>query len=199
MLIPAVREDLCLTYANTLSWRGSETSTEELHSIADLLGWLERTAGWSAGAVRDLRQWSREYERKAAAVFTEAIAVREAIFRAFSDLATGRPMGQQDFTVIGDMLAAAPARTRLVRTSGGYAWQIAEPRPSVPHLLAPVLWSAADLILNAPQRRIRRCANDKCLWLFLDKSKSGTRRWCDMSACGNRAKAQRHYLKSKGS
>jgi predicted RNA-binding Zn ribbon-like protein len=61
--------------------------------------------------------------------------------------------------------------------------------------LAPVLWSAAELLLNAPHRRIRRCANDRCLWLFVDTSKSGTRRWCDMSSCGNRAKAARHYSK----
>jgi predicted RNA-binding Zn ribbon-like protein len=44
---------------------------------------------------------------------------------------------------------------------------------------------------------VRRCANDKCLWLFIDRSKAGTRRWCDMAACGNRAKAQRHYRNSR--
>ena len=31
----------------------------------------------------------------------------------------------------------------------------------------------------------------------LDKSKSSNRRWCSMSACGNRAKAHRHYLRQK--
>jgi predicted RNA-binding Zn ribbon-like protein len=44
---------------------------------------------------------------------------------------------------------------------------------------------------------VRRCASDACLWLFIDESKAGTRRWCDMSSCGNRAKSRRHYLKSK--
>ena len=57
--------------------------------------------------------------------------------------------------------------------------------------------SAADLLANAEHRRVRRCANDECLWLFLDHSKGGTRRWCDMNACGNRAKSKRHYLRSK--
>jgi predicted RNA-binding Zn ribbon-like protein len=45
--------------------------------------------------------------------------------------------------------------------------------------------------------RVRHCANERCLWLFLDDSKSGTRRWCSMSACGNRAKAHRHYARQK--
>ena len=45
--------------------------------------------------------------------------------------------------------------------------------------------------------RIRHCANAKCLWLFLDDSKNGSRRWCSMQLCGNRAKAHRHYLRGK--
>jgi predicted RNA-binding Zn ribbon-like protein len=64
--------------------------------------------------------------------------------------------------------------------------------------LAPVIWSAADLLTRA-DHRVRRCANEACLWLFIDESKAGTRRWCDMSSCGNRAKSRRHYLKTKGS
>jgi hypothetical protein len=43
---------------------------------------------------------------------------------------------------------------------------------------------------TAPWSRLRH-------WLFVDASKNGTRRWCDMTAFGNRAKARRHYLKSR--
>jgi predicted RNA-binding Zn ribbon-like protein len=42
------------------------------------------------------------------------------------------------------------------------------------NLLAHVLWSAADLAVQAPHRRIRQCANPRRLWLFLDASKNGT-------------------------
>jgi len=194
MLISAVRDDLCLAFANTLSWRGSETPAEEVGAFADLLKWLERA---HIGPMEEVRSWSRDHGRKAAKLFAEAIAIREAIFRAFSALANGQAVPEQDFALVRDALADAPARRQLARLDTGYAWQVQQLRPSTPYLLAPVLWSAADLMLNAPHRRIRQCANDKCLWLFLDESKSGTRRWCDMSACGNRAKAQRHYARSK--
>jgi predicted RNA-binding Zn ribbon-like protein len=41
--------------------------------------------------------------------------------------------------------------------------------------------------------RVRNCANpDRPFW-FLDTTRSGTRRWCSMSVCGNRLKARRHY------
>ena len=64
-------------------------------------------------------------------------------------------------------------------------------------LLSPVLWSAADILVSADLKRLRQCANKRCLWLFFDDSKNRTRRWCSMQACGNRAKAQRHYLRQK--
>ena len=64
-------------------------------------------------------------------------------------------------------------------------------------LLAPVLWSAGDLLASGKLDKIRRCANPECLYLFLDESRAGKRRWCTMSSCGNRAKARRHYHKAK--
>jgi predicted RNA-binding Zn ribbon-like protein len=58
-------------------------------------------------------------------------------------------------------------------------------------LEAAVALSALALLEPAKRRRIRICAN--CAWLFLDKSRNGSRLWCDMSVCGNRRKAKRHY------
>lgn len=197
MLISAVREDLCLVYANTLSWRGSATPVEELRDFAALLGWIERSARVGAGGAREIKNWARRHRREAATVFAEAIALREVIFRIFAAFAVSEPVRDRDFLALKSALAAAPARSELARLHGGYAWRIEHPRPSVSDLLIAVLWSAADLMLDARKRRIRQCASEKCLWLFIDESKSGTRRWCDMASCGNRAKSRRHYLKTK--
>jgi hypothetical protein len=40
--------------------------------------------------------------------------------------------------------------------------------------------------------RLAICANPVCRLVFLDGSKSGTRRWCDDAGCGNRARVRRH-------
>lgn len=60
-------------------------------------------------------------------------------------------------------------------------------------------WLAArnylELLATAPDR-IRRCAHEACVLRFFDTSRNGTRRWCSMAACGNRAKASRHYARS---
>jgi predicted RNA-binding Zn ribbon-like protein len=45
--------------------------------------------------------------------------------------------------------------------------------------------------------RIRICASDTCQWIFYDASRTSRRRWCDMSTCGNRAKAARHRARAR--
>jgi predicted RNA-binding Zn ribbon-like protein len=61
-------------------------------------------------------------------------------------------------------------------------------------------WLAArnylELLATAPDR-IRHCAHDSCILHFFDTSRNGTRRWCSMASCGNRAKASRHYARTK--
>ncbi len=195
MLISRLRQDLCVDYANTRFWRGRAPATETLHTFADLLRWLETSAGIDAGALRELAGWARDEPKAAMRFLGEALHLREALYRIFSALAAGKPAPQRDIAALQKALAAVPARNRLTVTASVYGWVMSAPRRSVPHLLAPVLWSAGDLITGDARYRLRRCANDACLWLFLADSKNATRRWCAMASCGNRAKARRHYLK----
>lgn len=61
-------------------------------------------------------------------------------------------------------------------------------------------WLAArdylGLLGSAPDR-IRKCASQTCVLHFHDTSRNGTRRWCSMAVCGNRAKASRHYARTR--
>ena len=95
MLISSLRQDLCLAYANTLFWRGREVPTETLHTLADLHGWLETSAGMNAKALRQLAAWSRDEPKMAGRLLTGATALREALYRIFSALATGRRVAQR--------------------------------------------------------------------------------------------------------
>jgi predicted RNA-binding Zn ribbon-like protein len=61
-------------------------------------------------------------------------------------------------------------------------------------------WEAARQlldILGEHPGRIRRCANEACVLVFLDTSRNGQRRWCSMASCGNRLKARRHWERSR--
>lgn len=185
MLIAATRPALSLAFVNTRYWRGKAAPEETLQGLPDLCTWLARAGAFAA----------RPAPAESEALFPRAIALREVLFRLFFALAEGQAAPATDFAALQRALRDAPSRGQLARFGDTYGWQIAEPLQEMPELLAPILWSAADLLLAAPARRVRRCANDECLWLFLDESRNGSRRWCDMAACGNRAKARRHYAK----
>jgi predicted RNA-binding Zn ribbon-like protein len=126
-----------------------------------------------------------------------SIALRETIYRLFDAEAQGKTPASRDIEALNHALAAAPARTILKRSRDRYDWEIDAKSATALSPLAPVLWSAGDLLTGPRLGRVRRCANPECGWLFLDDSRAGKRRWCSMSACGNRAKARRHYHKSK--
>jgi predicted RNA-binding Zn ribbon-like protein len=185
------REDLCLDFANTRFWRGTSAPTETLDGPAELFAWLD---GAGVLPAIDHGALPRTAAGEKAALFADCIALREVIYRIFAAAAAGDAASEADLASLNEALAAAPPRVRLARSGASYGWVAARPATSsAPALLAPVLWSAADLLTGLHRVRLRRCANDACLWLFIDQSKGGTRRWCDMSACGNRAKARRHY------
>lgn len=58
--------------------------------------------------------------------------------------------------------------------------------------------SALSILVDPREwRRIKMCPGENCGWLFLDETKNGRRSWCSMALCGNRAKAARHYARSK--
>ena len=204
LLIPDVRPDACLLYANTRFWRGRETPTETLPDVAALIAWAVAAAGFDKEIARTLEAQIGGPDAREArtGLFTEAIAIREAVYGIFGALASGRAVADADLAALNGALAKAPARDEIARLGDAFAWQtdrrlLIPAGVSAPALLAPVLWSAADLMTQRARHRIRQCANATCLWLFIDESKNGTRRWCDMTSCGNRAKARRHYLKSK--
>ena len=193
--VAAPGEDLCLDFANTRFWRGTESPTETIGGIDELLAWCEAKEGLPAAITAQWRARSAE----AAAALGAALALRETIYRLFRALAAKTPPEEADLAALNRALAQIAARDALAPLGDGFGWRVDRTAPGAAGLLTPVLWSAGDLLTSRRLARLRHCANPQCLWLFIDDSKSGNRRWCSMSACGNRAKAHRHYVKRKGS
>jgi predicted RNA-binding Zn ribbon-like protein len=46
--------------------------------------------------------------------------------------------------------------------------------------------------------RLEICGNPHCRLVFLDGSRSGTRRWCDDAGCSNRDRVRRHRAAARG-
>ena len=106
--------------------------------------------------------------------------------QALSDLARSRAVGALEpaaaVAVINAAAAEAPLVPRLVASSRrllpGNARQA----------LSTVARDAIELFSSPLADRIRICAADDCGLLYVDTSRPGTRRWCSMEWCGDRAK-----------
>jgi predicted RNA-binding Zn ribbon-like protein len=64
---------------------------------------------------------------------------------------------------------------------------------SLESLLWPVLWSAASLLVSEESGQVRICGSLDCGWMFVDRSRNGLRRWCQMETCGTLEKTRRRY------
>jgi len=179
-----IRPDLCLDFANTRYWRPRAEPTETLGGPDDL-------AAWAAGNVsKDARPPSkREFDR--------ALELREAIYRLFDATSRRKAPAPDDLEALNQALGDAPSRNLLKREKNGFSWDVDMRGGTALSMLAPVLWSAGDLLAGGKLDKVKRCANPECGWLYLDDSRAGRRRWCSMQACGNRAKARRHYFRVK--
>jgi predicted RNA-binding Zn ribbon-like protein len=183
---------LCLDFVNTVGGHRALRPREMLRGYGDLLAWA-RQAGvlTPAEATRLAARASRE-PRRAVAALGRARAARERLYRVFAARAAGAEPAAADLADLNRDLARALPHLRLAPDAAGLAWSWDDPL-DLERPLWPVLRSAADLLTAAPTGRLRECAAETCSWLFLDRSRPGGRRWCDMQSCGNRAKARRHY------
>jgi predicted RNA-binding Zn ribbon-like protein len=62
---------------------------------------------------------------------------------------------------------------------------------------ATIASSLAQFLADDAPSRLRVCANPGCHYLFIDRSPTGRRRWCDMRTCGNQAKVARHRARAR--
>ncbi len=189
--------DLCLDFANTVDSRLSAEPRERLIDYGDLVRWgVQAEVLTARGAQRLLAQAERQKGR-AAAVVRRGRELREAIFRVFSARARSAPPPASAVGVLNEELRTALAHLRLVEDDAGYRWEWAD-EDALDRMLWPVVQSAAELLTSDELDRVRECAAETCAWLFLDRSKNRSRRWCDMAVCGNRAKVRR-FRQRKGS
>ena len=82
--------------------------------------------------------------------------------------------------------ARLPALTPQLDSKLRRRWTAERP---VRAALALIAREAAELLTSPDRRLIRECAAaPSCSLLYLDRSRAGRRRWCEMNRCGSRAK-----------
>ena len=170
---PHVGEPLALDLLNT-EWVQDGEPVDLLHDLAGTATWLA-TNGIAA--------------RPTAAVRGHLVDARAAILGVLTDGSDRRARRR-----LNDVLAHGRLRLSL-GDDGAPARTVDVDDPAwFPAVLAGL--DLLDLLRQRPDR-VRRCDHPDCVLWFLDTSRNGTRRWHSMATCGNRAKAKRHYSRTR--
>jgi predicted RNA-binding Zn ribbon-like protein len=165
----------CLDFANTVVYRNRPDRREDrLKSQADLKAWLQ-AAGLPRGRRSSLK---------------DTIALRESIDGLFRDIAMARPSTSKNWAHLIDRYGALLDRGDMAPTPEGLA-----PATITPPL-AQIAHSAVALALSPTITRVKVCGG--CGWLFIDRTRNRSKRWCITAMCGSRAKARRYYARKTG-
>jgi predicted RNA-binding Zn ribbon-like protein len=130
----------------------------------------------------DLSRWLADAGVVDAAVkvtpdeLTTALKLREAVYR----LATGTAT-TGDRRLLNRTAKDMPVRVRLAKD--GTITRTGDAQAAI----ATVARAAVELLADFA-RAVKECDADDCTMLYVDNSRRGVRRWCDMRGCGNRAK-----------
>lgn len=169
--------NLALDFAGTVKAR-STTFDDLLDTPATLAGWIV------AAELLD------DAPRCDAGTLARAVRLREAAYRMALAAAEDKPFADADRRAVNDMAdgnlpsVALRADGTMIRAGDADA------------ALTAIARSAVELLGGAAL--IKECGRAECTRLYLDTSRGGSRRWCDMTQCGNRAKSAAFRARRSG-
>lgn len=186
---------LCLDFCNTVSNRKKPDPGDYLSSFRDLTAWYDHIKGMPAKSIQALERMARDFPAKATQVFDKSIQLRELLYRVFSTIAKKRQPDPGDLAGLTVYISDAYTNVSL-------DWD-KQQRVVTPDFNAPAMeqvnWriaaSALELLSGPRLGQVKECPS--CGWLFLDKSRNGSRRWCSMSTCGDVHKVTRFQQRHK--
>ena len=188
---------LCLDFANTADWHGSDHPVEYLTNYAELVLWSNHAGILTEKKAKRLLKVAVHCSKDAAAVLKRAIGLREVVYRIFTAISHGKMPQVDDLAIFNTELSKTMARSQILVKDEAFTWNLVGGENKMDQMLWPVVHDAAGLLTSKDRYRVGKCMDDKCGWLFLDTSRNRSRRWCSMKDCGNRAKARQHYKRSQ--
>jgi predicted RNA-binding Zn ribbon-like protein len=193
---PEQEDELFVAFANTLEYTRGEPD-EQLPDVDELLAWLHERGLISGRARaieaarlrRDAGEGARRLER-----FKH---LRDILQGASHDLAERGAPDPSRVTEINHILRHGLHYHQLRPRPGGSRYAVAQVGDRLDQARATIASSFAHFLADDAPDRLRICANQGCRYVFIDRSPTGRRRWCDMRTCGNQAKVAAHRARAR--
>jgi len=186
-----VGNNLSVDFVNTRV-RENGAPKELLESFDDLIAWAARANLSNLPQAKALLQnWGGR--PKAAQVLKLALNFRETLLEMVLDAERGAAIKPAVIEAINMIMKAEIGYAEVVRTEEGFEKRFRADFSDAGQLLAPVAEAAADLLCYGNLAYLKKCEGADCVLHFYDTTKNHSRRWCNMAACGNRAKMAAFY------
>ena len=183
-----IGEHRCLDLVNTEMMIEGE--------LTDLLRDFEDVARWAVDANLLSAEDAATLSRADEVALAQTRELRAVLRSMAQGLADGKAVSPEVVAHINLFLARRVGHFQLEMRDGIQSTFEAPLREPL-DVVARLAGVAADFVCEADLSRVKKCGNPACVLLFLDTTKSRTRRWCSMEGCGNRHKVAAHYARRK--
>jgi len=184
-----IGEEVSFDFVSTISWPETEWAHDWLHNADNFINWSVAAGLIDKKQAKKLgSQSNAELNRQ----MKEVYSIRKELYQVLTAFA----FEEKPATIIvkkADTLFHKVTKYRHI-DARTYKWIWDEPL-ILSAVLYPVIWNAVSIITDLDHSRVKHCG--ACNWLFYDKTKNKSRRWCDMEDCGSRDKALRYYHRQK--
>lgn len=193
---PDQAEELFVSFGNTLAYERGEP-VDAVPDITTLLAWLRERrllsgrglAAEAARLRRDPDETARRLDR-----FRHLRQVLHAVAAEVTEHGHPTPDQLRD---LNHILRHGLHYHQIERDPDGTRYTFAQVGDRLDQARATIASSLAQFLAEDAPSRLRVCANPACHYLFIDRSPTGRRRWCDMRTCGNQAKVARHRARAR--
>lgn len=183
---------LVLDFVNTCGGAGKERDVERLLDWHDAIDWASANGVLSPADSRLVEKARLRARCDPSDILMELRKLREAMHAVFSSIAGGvSPSATARLQLEGFIVEAMSHSTLRIEGRAPARWTVRPEEAGCALIQHRLAVAASELLSQSIVSNVRECG--ACSWLFLDLSRSKSRRWCSMATCGNRAKAQRHY------
>ena len=179
-----------LDFVNSIEFRNQTGERDHIGGYQAFVNWMARTSLVPTPSARQLCNTGRRRLLKSQGVWRNVERFRDDTWLLFTERAQNRQLSVSRLRRVEELLCEAHQYRRLRAVGGECRWTWIDSDLRYP--LWAIVESAVDLLTSERIRGLRICANPPCDWLFLDESRNGLRRWCEMRTCGNLAKVRRY-------
>jgi predicted RNA-binding Zn ribbon-like protein len=188
--------DAALDFINTVTGR-DQLPRDWLDSYTRLLEWAALVRLLPENILRALTRRAKTEPKAAAAALTRAKVFRETLFALLKGIVSGSAPPKAMLALLREQWIAGIDAHELRFDDGRVVAELRNDAADLDLITSMIAYRMVEHVLPLPKDRLRICHGPNCSWLFIDSSKAGRRRWCDMAVCGNAAKFRRFQKRSR--